>query len=57
MEILTASWVLPVLGPPLPAGRVAVEGGRVAWVGRAGDAGEPAARCATWAGASSCRGS
>jgi aminodeoxyfutalosine deaminase len=41
MEILTASWVLPVTGPPLRDGRVAVRGGRVAWVGRAGDPGEP----------------
>lgn len=43
MEILTASWVLPILGPPLRDGRVAVDGGRVVWVGRAGDAGEPQA--------------
>jgi cytosine/adenosine deaminase-related metal-dependent hydrolase len=41
MEILTASWVLPVVGPPLRDGRVAVEGGRVVWVGRAGDPGQP----------------
>jgi len=41
MEILTASWVLPIAGPPLFHGRVAVEGGRVAWVGRRGDPGEP----------------
>lgn len=32
---------MPVSRPPIPAGRVAVEGGRVTWVGRAGDAGEP----------------
>jgi aminodeoxyfutalosine deaminase len=44
MEILTASWVLPVTAPPLREGRVAVEGGRVAWVGRAGDPGEPEGR-------------
>ncbi|HSB61064.1 MAG TPA: hypothetical protein VLI67_05055, partial [Vicinamibacteria bacterium] len=41
MEILTASWVVPVAGPPLRDGRVAVADGRVAWVGRAGDPGEP----------------
>jgi len=41
MEILTASWILPVAGPPLARGRVAVDGGRVAWVGRRGDPGEP----------------
>jgi cytosine/adenosine deaminase-related metal-dependent hydrolase len=41
MEILTASWVLPVAGPPLRDGRVAVRDGRVAWVGRTGDNGAP----------------
>lgn len=44
MEILTASWVLPVTAPPLRGGRVAVEGGRVAWIGRRGDPGEPEGR-------------
>jgi cytosine/adenosine deaminase-related metal-dependent hydrolase len=44
MEILTASWVLPITAPPLRGGRVAVEGGRVAWVGRAGGPGEPEGR-------------
>ena len=44
MEILTTSWVLPVTAPPLPGGRVAVEGGRVAWVGPPGDPGEPEGR-------------
>jgi aminodeoxyfutalosine deaminase len=41
MQILTASWVVPVSAPPLAGGRVAVDEGRVAWVGRAGDPGEP----------------
>jgi cytosine/adenosine deaminase-related metal-dependent hydrolase len=41
MEILTTSWVLPVTRPPVRNGHVAVHGGRVAWVGRAGDPGEP----------------
>ena len=41
MEILTSSWVLPVSRPPLRDGRVAVHRGRVAWVGLAGDRGEP----------------
>ena len=41
MEILGASWVLPILGPPLRDGRVAIEDGRVAWAGRAGEAGQP----------------
>jgi cytosine/adenosine deaminase-related metal-dependent hydrolase len=44
MEILTASWVLPVAAPPLLEGRVAIDGGRVAWVGLAGDPGEPEGR-------------
>jgi len=44
MEILTASWVLPVTSPPLRGGRVAVEGGRVVWIGRRGDPGEPQGR-------------
>jgi cytosine/adenosine deaminase-related metal-dependent hydrolase len=35
--ILAASWVVPVDRAPLRDGRVAVEGGRVAWVGPAGD--------------------
>jgi cytosine/adenosine deaminase-related metal-dependent hydrolase len=43
MQVLTAPWVLPVEGPPLRHGRVAVEDGRIAWVGREGDPGEPEA--------------
>jgi cytosine/adenosine deaminase-related metal-dependent hydrolase len=43
MEILTTSWVLPITAEPLRRGRVAVAGGRIAWVGRAGEAGEPRA--------------
>jgi cytosine/adenosine deaminase-related metal-dependent hydrolase len=43
LEVLAASWVLPVAGEPLPDGRVAVEAGRIAWVGRSGEAGEPEA--------------
>jgi cytosine/adenosine deaminase-related metal-dependent hydrolase len=41
MQILSASWVVPVASPPLAGGRVAVDDGRVRWVGRAGDAGQP----------------
>src|SRR4029079_7441219 len=41
MRIFTGSWVVPVSSPPLARGRVAVDGGRIAWVGRAGEAGEP----------------
>ncbi len=43
MEMLTTSWVLPIAGPPLRDGRVALHEGRVAWVGRAGWPGEAAA--------------
>ena len=43
MEILTAGWVLPIDGAPLRDGRVAIRSGRVAWVGLAGDPGEPEA--------------
>jgi len=43
METLTAGWVLPVTAPPLRDGRVAIEGGRVVWVGRGGDPDEPEA--------------
>jgi len=42
MRLLTSSWVLPIIGAPLREGRVAVHDGRVAWVGRRGDPGEPA---------------
>jgi cytosine/adenosine deaminase-related metal-dependent hydrolase len=38
---LAASWVLPVDGPPIRDGRVAVERGRVVWVGSAEDAAAP----------------
>ncbi|HET9314745.1 MAG TPA: amidohydrolase family protein [Vicinamibacteria bacterium] len=41
MTLYSASWVVPVSRPPIAEGRVAVEGGRVTWVGRAGDPGEP----------------
>jgi aminodeoxyfutalosine deaminase len=41
MIVLAAGWVRPVSGAPIPGGRVAVEDGRVAWVGRAGEAGDP----------------
>jgi cytosine/adenosine deaminase-related metal-dependent hydrolase len=43
MEILTASWVLPITGPPIRGGRVGVRDGRVVWVGRRGDAVGPEA--------------
>jgi aminodeoxyfutalosine deaminase len=41
MRLFTGSWVVPVSSPPLPGGRVAVDGGRIAWVGRDGDPGQP----------------
>jgi cytosine/adenosine deaminase-related metal-dependent hydrolase len=34
---LHAGWVVPVVGPPLRDGVVAVDGGRVAWIGPAGE--------------------
>src|SRR5260370_15703330 len=44
MQILAACWVAPVAAPPLRHGRVAVEEGRVAWVGLPGGPGEPEGR-------------
>jgi cytosine/adenosine deaminase-related metal-dependent hydrolase len=41
VELLTASWLLPVVGPPVRHGRVAVNDGRVVWVGAAGAPGQP----------------
>jgi len=35
-QILCAAWVLPIDAAPIPGGAVAVETGRVTWVGRAG---------------------
>ena len=39
--ILSAGWVVPVEGPPIRDGRVAVEDGLVAWVGGPSDPGAP----------------
>jgi cytosine/adenosine deaminase-related metal-dependent hydrolase len=41
MQVLTASWVVTVAGAPLRDGRVAVDEGRIVWVGQAGDSAEP----------------
>ena len=41
MILLAAGWVLPIGAPPIRNGRVAVEQGRVTWVGMAGDSGAP----------------
>lgn len=41
MDVLTTSWVVPVDGAPLRDGRVAVESGRIAWVGGPEDVGCP----------------
>ena len=41
MRTLTASWVVTVAGAPLRDGRVAVEEGRIVWVGSAGDSAAP----------------
>jgi cytosine/adenosine deaminase-related metal-dependent hydrolase len=42
VELLSAEWVAPGAGPPIRDGLVAVEQGRIAWVGGRGDAGRPA---------------
>jgi cytosine/adenosine deaminase-related metal-dependent hydrolase len=42
LTVLTAAWVVPVGSPPIRDGRVAVENGRVTWVGGALDADAPA---------------
>jgi aminodeoxyfutalosine deaminase len=41
LPVLTAAWVVPVSRPPIRDGRVAVQDGRVTWVGGPGDAGAP----------------
>src|SRR5436189_1382251 len=40
MKVLSADWVLPVDGPPIEAGAVVLEDGRIAAVGVAEDLGE-----------------
>src|SRR5438034_680678 len=40
MTVLSADWVLPVEGPPIEAGAVVIEDGRIAAVGTAEDLGE-----------------
>src|SRR5262245_60695825 len=42
MELIQAAWLLPIVGPPIREGVVAVSGGRVAWVGGPGTPGRPA---------------
>lgn len=44
MILLGAGWVLPVDGPPIRNGRVAVEAGRIGWVGGADAPGVPEGR-------------
>ena len=39
MTVLSADWVLPVSGPPVPDGAVSIEGGRIAAVGPATELG------------------
>jgi len=41
VRLFTSSWVVPVARPPIRDGRVAVDGGRIAWVGGPGGPGEP----------------
>jgi cytosine/adenosine deaminase-related metal-dependent hydrolase len=40
MTVLSADWVLPVCGPPIPDGAVTIEGGRILAVGPAAELGE-----------------
>jgi cytosine/adenosine deaminase-related metal-dependent hydrolase len=42
MELLSAAWIVPGAGPPIRDGLVAVDQGRIAWVGGREDAGRPA---------------
>ncbi|PYQ25687.1 MAG: hypothetical protein DMF81_01490 [Acidobacteria bacterium] len=41
MQLLAASWVVPVDGPPMRDGLVGVEDGRIAWMGAGTDPGRP----------------
>jgi cytosine/adenosine deaminase-related metal-dependent hydrolase len=41
MELFRSAWLLPITAPPIRDGLVAVSGGRVVWVGRKGDPGQP----------------
>jgi len=43
MQLLRSAWLLPITAPPIRDGVVAVSDGRVVWLGRAGDPGEPIA--------------
>ncbi len=40
IQVLSADWVLPIEGPPIEGGAVAIEGGRIAAVGTADELGE-----------------
>jgi cytosine/adenosine deaminase-related metal-dependent hydrolase len=40
VKVLSADWVVPVAGPPIPDGAVAIEHGRIAAVGLAAELGE-----------------
>jgi cytosine/adenosine deaminase-related metal-dependent hydrolase len=41
VKLLSAAWVVPVARAPIRHGRVAIDGDRIAWVGAAGEPGEP----------------
>ena len=43
MQLLRSGWLLPITEAPIRDGLVAVSGGRIVWLGRHGDPGEPAA--------------
>jgi cytosine/adenosine deaminase-related metal-dependent hydrolase len=40
MKVISADWVLPIEGPPIEGGAVAIEGGRIAAVGTSEELGE-----------------
>ena len=42
MQLLRSAWLLPIAALPIRDGLVAVSDGRVVWVGRRGDPGQPA---------------
>src|SRR6266513_1400479 len=40
MKVISADWVLPIEGPPIEGGAVAIDGGRITAIGSADELGE-----------------